>query len=157
MADQLTKNQRKGMRHENEARRILNMVYRWASRVTDAYSPKGTTDVFNCADLIAVRRGWPTKFVQVKTNDRPSDSQSWPATFVDNEYTQFEWWSRFDRQGWEIYAYVPSEEMYGGDMELVLELDTSLSESEARDKYSDYLQDRWGIVKNASNSEGDDG
>lgn len=132
----ITANQRKGRRHENEARRILDRTYRFASRATDTASASGTTDLFNCADLIAVRPGWPVKFVQVKTNSRQFNP-SWMPLFVDGEHTQFELWSRFDREGWEIRRYVPTDDHFC-EYELILEVE-SCDEDRIAEQYRDHI------------------
>lgn len=137
----IEENQRKGRRHENEARRILNRTYRFASRATDTASADGTTDLFNCADLIAVRPGWPAKFVQVKTNTRQFNPSTVPL-FVDGEHTEFELWSRFDREGWEIRRYIPTGDNFC-NYELLLKSE-SCDEDAVAEEYRELIREELG-------------
>lgn len=110
----IKKNQQKGRRYENEARRILEQCYGHASQITDTRSPNGRTDLFRCADLIAVKYGHPVKLVQVKSNSEPSDGDKGLApSFTDNEHTQLEFWSRIDYEGWRIYQYQVEKKFEG--------------------------------------------
>lgn len=138
---QIEKNQRKGRRHENQARQILKRNYGKASRVTDTARATGTTDLFNCADLIACKWGWPVKLVQVKSNRLPGDYEyGWAPAFTDNEHVEFEFWTRFDREGWVIHRYEPTR-IWEGEFVEAVEMGTC-DIDEAASIYGEYLENR---------------
>lgn len=114
-------NQAKGRKNENEARRILNGVYRRPVRV-DAYAE---TDPWYLVDIIALdpNRDPGILFVQVKTNrfDKASREKyrSKFRQFVPPSIP-FEVWVRVDYEGWRMFDFDPETEVY----ECYLEMET---------------------------------
>lgn len=124
-------NREKGRRNENEARRILGGVYRKPVRV-DAY---GDTDPWHLVDIIALdpNRDPGILFVQVKTNRFDKSSRRkyrrMFGLYVPPSIP-FEVWVRVDREGWRMFDFDPSTEVF----ECYLQMETC-HELETRDAY----------------------
>lgn len=98
---------KKGDRHERQAVRILNRLYR-AERVPSIY---GNNDPFRLADIMGLQGGLPFFLGQVKTNrftaaDR-ENYRSRAGGKIDGIHTIFEVWVRVDRKGWRMHRYDP--------------------------------------------------
>lgn len=106
----LSKQQRKGRRTENEAKNVINMVYRVADRV-ERY---GNNDPFHMADIIAIRPNWPVLIVQVKANGSINKKSytSRASPYIDGKHAEFEIWNREDYFGWHIWRYNPGKGMH---------------------------------------------
>lgn len=99
----------KGNRHENEATSILKRVYGAGVEKVDAW---GNHDPFGFVDVIAIKEGWPVKFIQVKTNTLSAEAKQKykrRTRHLPLQHAELEVWVRIDRKGWDIYEFDGTE------------------------------------------------
>lgn len=103
----------KGDRNERETKNILARVYGKSN--VDRVHRNGNNDPFGLADVMAIRKGWPLRIVQVKTNEFGTEARQKYEMALRNfpsEYARFEVWVRIDYEGWRILNYDFEAEEY---------------------------------------------
>lgn len=98
-------NNRKGQRNEREAANILARVY--GKRNVDKVDAYSNSDPLGFIDVLAVKQGWPVRFVQVKTNNfAAKDRRRYAAKSERMSHgVVCEVWVRVDYEGWRMYRY----------------------------------------------------
>lgn len=110
----------KGERNEREATNILGCIYGKGN--VDKVTRYSNNDPLRFVDVLAAKKGWPVRFVQVKTNDfRAEDRRKYGSTVSKfSEEVVCEVWVRVDRKGWEIHRY----DRDADEWRQVIEMDT---------------------------------
>lgn len=142
--EELTENEtsnEKGNRIENEAKKILQKVGYRVEKV-DTFT---NHDPFRLLDLLAIKDGKRTKFVQVKSN---SISEKQMGLYGQYCYTKlpshidFEVWVKHDYQGWEFYRYKHVEELQKEPEEYFENFQSIGIEKDIAGKYQDVEHSR---------------
>lgn len=102
----------KGDRIENEAHHILCCTYGMSN--VDKCHRLSQNDPLYFIDIIAVKQGWPVRFVQAKANTFEKRCRDHYTRFVKRfpDHIRCEVWIRVDYQGWEIYSFDHDEECW---------------------------------------------